>query len=86
MPVVTLNEGNTPLIEAATGRTTGSELKVYLKFEGLNLTGSFKDRGMTMAISKALGEGARRVIRASTGTLRRRRRLTPHVRELKLSF
>ena len=68
MPVVTLNEGNTPLIEASTlADRLGSGLKVYLKFEGLNPTGSFKDRGMTMAISKALAEGARAVICASTG-------------------
>jgi threonine synthase len=68
MPVVTLNEGNTPLIEApALAERIGSGLKVYLKFEGLNPTGSFKDRGMTLAISKALAEGARAVICASTG-------------------
>jgi len=45
----------------------GSNFKVYLKYEGLNPTGSFKDRGMTMAISKAKEEGARAVICASTG-------------------
>jgi threonine synthase len=67
-PVVTLNEGNTPLIEApALGDRLGQNIKVYLKFEGANPTGSFKDRGMTVAISKALGEGARAVICASTG-------------------
>src|SRR5579875_27999 len=68
MPVVTLNEGNTPLIEApGLAERMGVGLKVYLKFEGVNPTGSFKDRGMTMAISKALAEGARAVICASTG-------------------
>lgn len=67
-PVVTLNEGNTPLIEApAIADRIGPGLKFYLKFEGVNPTGSFKDRGMTVAISKALGEGARAVICASTG-------------------
>ena len=67
-PVVTLNEGNTPLIEApALADRLGRDIKVYLKFEGANPTGSFKDRGMTLAISKALGEGARAVICASTG-------------------
>jgi threonine synthase len=67
-PVVTLNEGNTPLIDAPwLAERLGRDLKVYLKFEGLNPTGSFKDRGMTLAISKALGEGARAVICASTG-------------------
>src|SRR5271166_292817 len=67
-PIVTLNEGNTPLIEApAIAERLGLNLKVYFKFEGANPTGSFKDRGMTLAISKALGEGARAVICASTG-------------------
>jgi threonine synthase len=67
-PVVTLNEGNTPLIEAPQiAERIGPGIKVYLKFEGANPTGSFKDRGMTLAISKALGEGARAVICASTG-------------------
>jgi threonine synthase len=67
-PVVTLNEGNTPLIESpAIAERLGPQIKVYLKFEGANPTGSFKDRGMTVAISKALGEGARAVICASTG-------------------
>jgi len=67
-PVVTLNEGNTPLIESpALAARVGRNVKVYLKFEGVNPTGSFKDRGMTLAISKALGEGVRKVICASTG-------------------
>ncbi len=67
-PVVTLNEGNTPLIEApALADRIGRGVKVYLKYEGANPTGSFKDRGMTVAMSKALGEGARAVICASTG-------------------
>ncbi|MHB8383295.1 MAG: threonine synthase [Candidatus Binataceae bacterium] len=67
-PVVTLNEGNTPLVEAPQlADRLGSNIKVYLKFEGANPTGSFKDRGMTLAISKALGEGAKAVICASTG-------------------
>src|SRR5258707_1560525 len=67
-PIVTLNEGNTPLIEApAIADRLGLNVKVYFKFEGANPTGSFKDRGMTVAISKALGEGARAVICASTG-------------------
>jgi threonine synthase len=67
-PVVTLNEGNTPLIEVrALAERLGPNIKVYFKFEGANPTGSFKDRGMTLAISKALGEGARAVICASTG-------------------
>jgi threonine synthase len=67
-PVVTLNEGNTPLIQASWAKKlTGVKLDLYFKFEGVNPTGSFKDRGMTMAISKALEEGSRAVICASTG-------------------
>ncbi|WP_106397713.1 threonine synthase [Actinocorallia populi] len=65
-PVVTLLEGNTPLVPAPrVSARTGCE--VFLKVEGLNPTGSFKDRGMTMAISKAAEEGAKAVICASTG-------------------
>ena len=65
-PVVTLYEGNTPLIPADfLSQLTG--LQVFLKYEGLNPTGSFKDRGMTMAISKACEKGARTVMCASTG-------------------
>ncbi|CUU02236.1 L-threonine synthase [Armatimonadetes bacterium GBS] len=67
-PVVTLNEGNTPLIEAPRlASLIHPEARLYLKFEGANPTGSFKDRGMTLAISKALEEGAQAVICASTG-------------------
>ena len=65
-PIVTLGEGGTPLIPApALSARTGA--KVYVKFEGMNPTGSFKDRGMTMAISKAVEHGAKAVICASTG-------------------
>lgn len=66
-PVVTLNEGNTPLIFAPFLSKTAGGCEVYLKYEGLNPTGSFKDRGMTMAISKAKEDGAGAVICASTG-------------------
>jgi threonine synthase len=65
-PVVTLNEGNTPLI-LSERLSEKIGLNVYLKYEGLNPTGSFKDRGMTMAISKAKEEGANVVMCASTG-------------------
>ena len=58
-PVVSLNEGNTPLIHARhLSDHLGKGFEVYLKYEGLNPTGSFKDRGMTVAISKALEEGS----------------------------
>jgi threonine synthase len=68
-PVVSLGEGGTPLIRAdrlaeAAGLPPGS---VHLKFEGANPTGSFKDRGMTLAVSKALEAGCRGVLCASTG-------------------
>ena len=65
-PVVTLLEGNTPLIEA-TVISGLVDRPVYLKYDGANPTGSFKDRGMTMAVSKALESGARAVACASTG-------------------
>ena len=65
-PVVTLHEGGTPLVHAPTlSEKTGCE--VYLKVEGANPTGSFKDRGMTVAISKAVEHGAQAVVCASTG-------------------
>ena len=65
-PVVTLNEGSTPLIEAPViSEMVGA--RVLLKFEGANPTGSFKDRGMTVAVSHAKGAGAEAVICASTG-------------------
>ncbi len=64
--MVTLHEGNTPLIYACElSELTGCQ--VWLKYEGMNPTGSFKDRGMTMAISKALEAGSRAVMCASTG-------------------
>jgi threonine synthase len=65
-PVVTLNEGGTPLIYACV-LSEMLDNQVWLKFEGANPTGSFKDRGMTMAISKAAEVGAKAVICASTG-------------------
>lgn len=67
-PVISLGEGNTPLIRLQhVPRDIGVDVELYVKFEGLNPTGSFKDRGMTMAVSKAVEEGARAVICASTG-------------------
>ena len=66
--IVTLREGNTPLIEALNlGEIFGKGLKIFLKYEGLNPTGSFKDRGMTMAVSKAKEDGSHAIICASTG-------------------
>jgi threonine synthase len=65
-PVVTLLEGGTPLLEAPRlSERIGA--RVLLKLEGVNPTGSFKDRGMTVAISKALEDGAKAVVCASTG-------------------
>ena len=66
-PIITLGEGGTPLIEAPALAKLVGAAQVYLKVEGMNPTGSFKDRGMTMAVSKAVGHGAKAVICASTG-------------------
>ncbi len=67
-PVVTLNEGNTPLIKAENlAKKIGLEANIYLKFDGCNPTGSFKDRGMTMAVTKAKEAGSHAIICASTG-------------------
>ncbi|ELR96390.1 threonine synthase [Gloeocapsa sp. PCC 73106] len=67
-PVVTLLEGNTPLIPVPEiAAAIGRQVRVFVKYDGLNPTGSFKDRGMTMAISKAKEAGAKAVICASTG-------------------
>ena len=66
--VVTLNEGNTPLIKADNlAKKIGVDAEIYLKFEGCNPTGSFKDRGMTMAVTKAKESGSGAIICASTG-------------------
>ena len=67
-PIITLKEGNTPLIFSENlSNLIGNNTKIYLKYDGLNPTGSFKDRGMTMAISKAKEERCEAVICASTG-------------------
>jgi len=66
--IISLNEGNTPLIRLQNiPRLAGKEVDIHVKFEGLNPTGSFKDRGMTMAVTKAVEEGSRAIICASTG-------------------
>ncbi len=68
-PIISLNEGNTPLIlaERLPGLINLKECRIYFKFEGLNPTCSFKDRGMTLAVTKAVEEGAKAIICASTG-------------------
>jgi threonine synthase len=67
-PIVNLYEGNTPLLHLENiPRQTGIDADIWVKYEGLNPTGSFKDRGMTMAVSHALEEGSRAIICASTG-------------------
>jgi threonine synthase len=71
-PIISLEEGNTPLIPAPkvaaeVQRRSGKAVRVFLKFEGLNPTGSFKDRGMTYAVSRAKAEGHTHIICASTG-------------------
>jgi len=66
--VISLNEGDTPLIELENlPRVAGVDARILVKFEGLNPTGSFKDRGMTMAVTHAVAEGTKAVICASTG-------------------
>ena len=66
--VISLNEGNTPLIKLENiPRLIGKDVTMYVKFEGLNPTGSFKDRGMTMAVTKAVEAGSQAIICASTG-------------------
>ncbi len=67
-PIITLSEGSTPLIKADNiKKMLGVNFNIYLKYEGLNPTGSFKDRGMTVAVSKAAESGVKAVICASTG-------------------
>jgi len=67
-PIITLQEGNTPLLYSCyLSELLGKNFAVYLKCEGLNPTGSFKDRGMTLAISKACEEKSKAVMCASTG-------------------
>ena len=66
--IISLGEGNTPLIRLQNiPRELGKEVDIYVKYEGLNPTGSFKDRGMTMAVTKAVEEGSKAIICASTG-------------------
>jgi threonine synthase len=66
--IISFGEGNTPLIRLNNiPRELGRRVDIYVKFEGLNPTGSFKDRGMTMAVTKAVEEGSRAIICASTG-------------------
>ncbi len=67
-PIISLREGNTPLIKSCNLKEKlGLNIELYFKFDGANPTGSFKDRGMTLALSKAIENGARAVICASTG-------------------
>ena len=67
-PIISLGEGNTPLIRLKNiPRMLGKDVDIYVKYEGLNPTGSFKDRGMTMAVTKAVEEGSTAIICASTG-------------------
>lgn len=66
--IISLGEGNTPLIRLKNiPALIGKDVDIYVKYEGLNPTGSFKDRGMTMAVTKAVEEGAKAIICASTG-------------------
>src|SRR6185436_11622427 len=67
-PVISLIEGNTPLIELGNSPAKiGKKVRIFCKFEGVNPTGSFNDRGMTMAVTKAVEAGSKAIICASTG-------------------
>jgi len=67
-PIISLNEGNTPLIETPNiVQTLGGDFRMFVKYEGLNPTASFKDRGMTLAVSKAAEQGVHSLVCASTG-------------------
>ncbi len=66
--VISICEGDTPLIQCHNlEQVNQKDIKLYLKYEGLNPTGSFKDRGMTVAVTQAVSEGSRAIICASTG-------------------
>ena len=66
--IISIGEGNTPLIQLQNiPRLIGKDVDIYVKYEGLNPTGSFKDRGMTMAVTKAVEDGSQAIICASTG-------------------
>ena len=66
--IISLGEGNTPLIKLNNiPKDIDKDVDMYIKYEGLNPTGSFKDRGMTMAVTKAVEEGSKAIICASTG-------------------
>ncbi|MDZ4297551.1 MAG: pyridoxal-phosphate dependent enzyme, partial [Moraxellaceae bacterium] len=66
--IISLGEGNTPLIRLKNiPALIGKDVDIYVKYEGLNPTGSFKDRGMTMAVTKAVEAGSKAIICASTG-------------------
>ncbi|MEN8205409.1 MAG: threonine synthase [Pseudomonadota bacterium] len=66
--IISLGEGNTPLVRLENiPRETGKDVELYIKYEGLNPTSSFKDRGMTMAVTQAVAEGSHAIICASTG-------------------
>jgi len=66
--IISLGEGNTPLIRLHNiPKLLGKDVDIYIKYEGLNPTGSFKDRGMTMAVTKAVEGGSQAIICASTG-------------------
>jgi len=66
-PVISLSEGNTPLIRLQNISRDLPKIQIYVKYEGLNPTGSFKDRGMSMAVTKAVEAGSKAIICASTG-------------------
>jgi len=82
--IISLGEGNTPLIRLHNiPDHLGKDVDIYVKYEGLNPTGSFKDRGMTMAVTKAVEEGSKAISSALLPAIpQRRRRPMPRVRGL----
>jgi threonine synthase len=83
--IISLGEGNTPLIRLHNiPRELGKDVDIYVKYEGLNPTGSFKDRGMTMAVTKAVEEGSRRSSAPPPATPRPRPRLRGACRDHRL--
>ena len=84
---ISLGEGNTPLIKLENiPGIIGKDVEIYVKYEGLNPTGSFKDRGMTMAVTKAVEEVLKRLFVHPQVTLQQLLQLMLHVQVLKHSF
>jgi len=85
--IISLGEGNTPLIELHNiPRLIGKDVKIYVKYEGLNPTGSFKDRGMSMAVTKAVEDGTKLLFAPQQAIPLQRRRLMLYALEFVLLY